>query len=663
MTGVVGRVHADRARPQRRHPGPAGERRQRPDRACPRPVAGPQHHLETGRTGARPDHGPEVQPGVGAAQVERLVQREPGPGAGPGPREGQVAWEPGAGVRRVHRGGRGRGRCPVRLAEELAVAAGRDRAAGGEVAERQAGAAGSAGPRGGGAVAQPDGVAAAAEGVGPGQRRAGVGDGDGVSGVEPLQRSRGVVAEEGVDAGGHERAGGPALLRGGQPGGRGLAAHRVGAVEPVVEARGRGDPGRPLGVEEVVVGAPEQDAAAQRRVVVGLGLGRVDVALSLEVAHVAVAVGKQHLGRQVRRGLPAEVRRCEEDLAGQVVRRVADVAVDGGLVDALAAAAVPDEDDPARVEAAAPAPVAGVGRPARQQVEVVLDQDAPGPGPAVERSAVLGVDRVRRDADRRVALAGQHPLEVLVAEVARHRLRPARAGPPAGVAGAVAVVVPAVEEEHERGVGHADRQHRVAEHLHRRAELPPRQVGGGVVEGPNGVRPHPAGVGRRCGAALGPGRDRRPGERPGRHVEPPQAQPHLHPAGAHPAESRDGQGQRAAVAAEPRVAEQPGAEAELRAPVGDRQPGRRPPDQHPAGRSLADPGPAAGVGAARGSRPTGGRRRRGRRDQQAGHHEAGRDPQGQPPSYSCHAGPPVLRRGRHGPGPDGTRHRGERPGR
>ena len=29
--------------------------------------------------------------------------------------------------------------------------------------------------------------------------------------------------------------------------------------------------------------------------------------------------------------------------------------------------------------------------------------------------------------------------------------------------------------------------------------------------------------------------------------------------------------------------EQPGAEAELRAPVGDRQPGRGPPDQHPAG--------------------------------------------------------------------------------
>ena len=114
-----------------------------------------------------------------------------------------------------------------------------------------------------------------------------------------------------------------------------------------------GDARGPLGVEEVVVGAHQQDAAAQRRVVGGQQRGRVDVPLALEVADVAVAVAEEHLGRQVRRGLPAEVRGSEQHLPEQAVRRVRR-RVDRRLVDALAAAAVADQHDAVEVEPPAP---------------------------------------------------------------------------------------------------------------------------------------------------------------------------------------------------------------------------------------------------------------------------------------------------------------------
>ena len=77
----------------------------------------------------------------------------------------------------------------------------------------------------------------------------------------------------------------------GRPGA--VAADPVGVVAPVVEGRGDGDARRPLGVEEVVVGAEDQDGAAEHRVVAGVARG-VDVGLALQVGDVAVAVGQQH---------------------------------------------------------------------------------------------------------------------------------------------------------------------------------------------------------------------------------------------------------------------------------------------------------------------------------------------------------------------------------
>ncbi len=296
-----------------------------------------------------------------------LVEQQPAGLAGRGP----LHLEDGA------RGGVVPGLGPVRVdpAEVDAAAAGRDLVRvdggpaepGGRAVRQRPGRAESGGAH----------VAAATDRVAEDLRVAGRVD-PRPGAVEERQHVLLGVGEQ-VDRAGDVRRTDRLLLLRGQPVGvvRAAVAGRLAA--PVVPGRRLGEARGPLGVEVVVVGAHHQDRALQRRVAGDQVAGGVGELLALQVGDVAVAVRQQRDGRDVRRGLHAEVRRRDEHLPGDPVRR-RQRDLDRGAVDTLAAAAVTDQDD-------------------LVQVELVLGREA---GPVVEVSP----RRSRRGRRRRRRRAG-----------------------------------------------------------------------------------------------------------------------------------------------------------------------------------------------------------------------------------------------------------------
>ena len=119
----------------------------------------------------------------------------------------------------------------------------------------------------------------------------------------------------------------------------------------------------------------------------------------------------------------------------------------------------PDEQDPGevgprRLRGRPPGPWSASGGPVGPAGEVLRVPARNAPARRRPRRAVLGVDAVRGDRHRHIALGGQQLLVVQVAAVAGDRLVAGRAGPVAGdvVLGArlVAGDVPAVQEQRER---------------------------------------------------------------------------------------------------------------------------------------------------------------------------------------------------------------------
>ena len=126
------------------------------------------------------------------------------------------------------------------------------------------------------------------------------------------------VCEE-VDRAGDVGPADLALLASTEPG-RGLGpAGCLLRTRPVVERGCDREPWGPLGVEEVVVGPHDQHRAVERKVVGGVGgdvAAVVGEVLTLQVAHVAVAVGQDRDRRHRRRGLEPEVRGADQHLTG-----------------------------------------------------------------------------------------------------------------------------------------------------------------------------------------------------------------------------------------------------------------------------------------------------------------------------------------------------------
>ncbi len=219
--------------------------------------------------------------------------------------------------------------------------------------------------------------------------------------------------------------------------------------------------GSPLRVEEVVVGAEDQDRATQHRVL-------ADVARRVDVAPApggrtrprrSTAAGR----RRAHPGAgfwPNAVGADVHDSLDRPGRRGAGRAVQGGPVDALTAAGVAHEQDAAQVgptgrpcTTAGAAAVGGVRRrPRLPQREVVADQLRASLRPAVHEHPVLAVDAVGRDRDGVVALRREQLLGLEVAAMARDRLEAGRARPVTGrlVGPSVAGLVPAVQEQDER---------------------------------------------------------------------------------------------------------------------------------------------------------------------------------------------------------------------
>ena len=288
------------------------------------------------------------------------------------------------------------------------------------------------------------------------------------------RQHRVVTVREEVDRAGDVGPADLALPGRAQPGRVPGATGAVRGPTPVVERRRGREAGRPLGVEEVVIGAHHQHRAVEGQVAGRVGgdvAAVVGEVLALQVAHVAVAVGQQRDRRRRRRCLETEVRGADQDLTGDVVALV-ERQVERGTVDAFAAAAVPDQDHVRQVGGMGPA----VGEPDPGS-QVVADQGSPSGGSAVRVLEVERVDGVGRDRHGDVALAGEQALHVVVAEVARDRCLPRGTGPDRGRHGGarlrgvcrvrrVARLVPAVQEQHQgRGVRRVDRRHDVADHL------------------------------------------------------------------------------------------------------------------------------------------------------------------------------------------------------
>ena len=117
-------------------------------------------------------------------------------------------------------------------------------------------------------------------------------------------------------------------------------AHRIGAVLPVVPGRGYGETGGPLRVEIVVVASESDDRGAEGGRD-GKVPGTVDVRLTLQVVDFAIARWENGSGVDVRGDLLVERGRTVRDDAHNL-ERVRGLGVDGGSVDALPAAVMPN---------------------------------------------------------------------------------------------------------------------------------------------------------------------------------------------------------------------------------------------------------------------------------------------------------------------------------
>ena len=166
--------------------------------------------------------------------------------------------------------------------------------------------------------AGPDGHDAAADRVAADVGVAGRRHGDRAA-VEHRQH-RVVAVGEQVDGAGDVGPADLALLRGAEPG-RARRCRMCGlGSAPVVERRRSREAGRPLGVEEVVVGAHHQHRAVEGQVVGRVGrdvAAVVGEVLPLQVAHVTVAVRQDRDRRRRRRGLEPEVRGADQHLTGR----------------------------------------------------------------------------------------------------------------------------------------------------------------------------------------------------------------------------------------------------------------------------------------------------------------------------------------------------------
>src|SRR4029078_4865688 len=109
----------------------------------------------------------------------------------------------------------------------------------------------------------------------------------------------------------------PTLLGRAETGRVPRAAGAVRGTTPVVERRGDRVAGRPLAVEEVVIRAHDEHRAVEGEVGARVGgdvAAVVGEVLTLEIAHVAVAVRQEGDRRRGRSGLEGEVRRTDQDL-------------------------------------------------------------------------------------------------------------------------------------------------------------------------------------------------------------------------------------------------------------------------------------------------------------------------------------------------------------
>ncbi len=407
------------------------------------------------------------------------------------------------------------------------------------------------------------------------------------------QRQHGVVVVgHQANGSGDVRLADRALLGFAQPGGGVLAARGVRIAVPVVMGGCHRAAGGPLGVEVVVVGSHHEQRAVQGGVVGLLAPRDIGVRLALQVAHVAVAVRQQRDRRGVRRGLPAEVGGADEDLPGDPVgrRQPGHGARSGG---SLTATAVADQDDVSEIGGDRGPDRARVGRVCPRR-EVAPHQAGPGGRASVEETPVLCVDAVRRDRHSHITLAGEELLDVVITEIAGHRAR-VRGTRPFGVAVtdgvrvAVARVVPAVQEEDDRGVLSGIRgAHDVTEHLDLGRHAGQLDSGQPVRAGRHRMRARSPGIGGQARRA-GQGRDHLLRSRRGgrRFIENPVGQDHIEGAGGRPG----GLGERDLHATtarhDGRHRERLAAALDERAGVGDRQRLRRCP-RHPVS-VLRDP--------------------------------------------------------------------------